>query len=204
MQIYPTCTNFGFSTSAFSRGDKIWRKGTTKYSCSHLAVDISRCWASNCAGKPPVSMRGSIPRYRARKKGCCIGRKQESIFKSGAWTVDLHSLLSAKQKKLCLAGLYTGGSDGPTRDQAKASVFIFFLVLQSRTRMAEPHPWFQVANVSRGQSNCRVHVIKQSTEKRRSLATLTPFAIACCHYCFKLKEFTVFKVVIVLNQIHTL
>ena len=47
---------------------------------------------------------------------------------------------------LRFAGLYTGGSDGPTRDQAKASfcfrlVTNFFLVLQSRKRMAEPHPW---------------------------------------------------------------
>ena len=35
---------------------------------------------------PPVSMRGSVPPYGARKNGCCIGRKQESMFKSGAWT----------------------------------------------------------------------------------------------------------------------
>ena len=38
----PTCTNIGFSISALSRGDRIWIKGTTKFSCSHLAVDISR------------------------------------------------------------------------------------------------------------------------------------------------------------------
>ena len=29
---------------------------------------------------------GSVPPYRARKKGRCIGRKQQSIFNSGAWT----------------------------------------------------------------------------------------------------------------------
>ena len=86
MQNDPTCTNIGFSTSALPKDDRIWRKGTTKFSCSHLAVDISRCLASNCAGKPPVSMRRSVPRYRARKKGGCIGRKQESIFESEAWT----------------------------------------------------------------------------------------------------------------------
>ena len=86
VQIDSTCTIIGFSTSALSRGDRIWRKGTTKFSCSHLVVDISRSWASNCAGKPPVSMRGSVPRYRARKKVWCIGRKQESIFESEAWT----------------------------------------------------------------------------------------------------------------------
>ena len=33
-----------------SPGDRIWRKGTTKFLCCHLAVDISRlrCRASNC------------------------------------------------------------------------------------------------------------------------------------------------------------
>ena len=82
----PTCTNIGFSRSALSKKDRIWRKGTTKFSCNRLAVDISRCWASCCAEQPPVSMGGSVPLYRARKHGCCIGRKQEFIFESGAWT----------------------------------------------------------------------------------------------------------------------
>ena len=36
---------------------------------------------------PPVSMRGSVPHYIVRKKGGCIGRKQESIFKSEEWDV---------------------------------------------------------------------------------------------------------------------
>ena len=34
----------------------------------------------------PVSIGGSVPRYRTRKKGHCIGRKQESISELGAWT----------------------------------------------------------------------------------------------------------------------
>ena len=42
---------------------------------------------------------------------------------------------------LCFAGLYTGGSDGPTRDQVRASFFVFVLVRQSRIRVAELHPW---------------------------------------------------------------
>ena len=48
-----------------------------------------------------------------------------------------------KAKLLCLAGLYTGGSDGPPRDQVRGcweQVFFFFIVLQSRKRVAEPQP----------------------------------------------------------------
>ena len=41
VQIDPTCTKVGFTTSALSRGDRIWRKGTSKFSCSHLVVYIS-------------------------------------------------------------------------------------------------------------------------------------------------------------------
>ena len=36
----PTCTNVGFSLSSLSREEGIWRKVTTKFSCSRLAVDI--------------------------------------------------------------------------------------------------------------------------------------------------------------------
>ena len=90
VQNNPTCTNIGFSTSALFRGDRIWRKGTTNFSCSHLAVDISRHWgrdwASYCTEQPQVSMGGSFPCYRAIKKGCCIGKKPESTSKSVAWT----------------------------------------------------------------------------------------------------------------------
>ena len=82
--------NIGFSTSGLSRDDRIWRKGTTNFSCSHLAVDISqhwgRDWARYCTEQPQVSMGGSFPRYRAIKKGCCIGKKPESTSKSVAWT----------------------------------------------------------------------------------------------------------------------
>ena len=84
-----TCNKIGFSASILSRDDRIWRKGTTNFSCSHLvalAVDIMPCRASCCAEQPPVSMGGSVPHYRARKNGCCMGRNQQSIFKSGAWT----------------------------------------------------------------------------------------------------------------------
>ena len=40
---------------------------------------------------------------------------------------------------LCLAGFYTDESDGPPRDQVRAS-FFFFFGLQSRKLVAEPHP----------------------------------------------------------------
>ena len=68
-----TCTHVGFSLSSLSRKEGIWRKGTTNFSCSHLPVDISRCLASCSSEQPPVSMGGSVPRQRARKKGGCIG-----------------------------------------------------------------------------------------------------------------------------------
>ena len=44
-----------------------WFNWTTKVSCSHLAVDISRCWASCCAEQTSVSKGGLVPHYRARK-----------------------------------------------------------------------------------------------------------------------------------------
>ena len=52
----PTCTNIGFSISALSSG--IWRKGETRFSCSHLAVDIS-LWQARCfAEQLPKSIGG--------------------------------------------------------------------------------------------------------------------------------------------------
>ena len=81
----PTCTNVGFSWSSTSRKEGIWRKGTTIFSLCHLAVYISCYLANSCTEQPPQSMGGLVPCYRAWKKGGCIGRKHESIFKSGAW-----------------------------------------------------------------------------------------------------------------------
>ena len=121
----PTCTKIGFSTSALPRGDRKWRKGTTKFSCSRLAVDISRCRASNCAGKPPVSMRRSVPRYRARKKGGCIGRKQESIFKAGGW--DVHFVKSAKQNFCVSPGYIPARATGRHVTRCEAAENKFFL-----------------------------------------------------------------------------
>ena len=86
----PACSNIGFSKGALSRKDRIWREGTTKFSCSHLAVDILQCRASCCAEQPPVSMGLLVPRYRARKKGRCIGRKQNPYLNQERGVVDLH------------------------------------------------------------------------------------------------------------------
>ena len=70
----PICTNIGFSKSGLSREDGIRRKGTTKFSCSHLEADISQYWASCCAAwacaeQPLVSMGVSVLRYRAKNTG---------------------------------------------------------------------------------------------------------------------------------------
>ena len=65
----------------------------------------------------------------------CIGRKQESIFESEVWTYTTQIL--------CFSRFYLGKSHGPPRDQVRASIFILFLVLQSRKQVAEPHPCFQ-------------------------------------------------------------
>ena len=51
------------------------------------AVDIPWCRASCWAQQPPVSIRRSVPRYRARKQSGCIGKKQKSILESGEWTI---------------------------------------------------------------------------------------------------------------------
>ena len=80
VHIYPTCTNIGFATRALSRGDRIWRKGTTKFSCSPLVVDIWRCRTSNCAGKPPVS--------KVRFGSTLQGKKKNAVHQIRS--VDLH------------------------------------------------------------------------------------------------------------------
>ena len=64
-------------------GRQNMEKKDRKFSCSLLAVDISRCRASCFAQQPPVSMGGSILCHRARNKGGCIGRKPESLLESG-------------------------------------------------------------------------------------------------------------------------
>ena len=130
MQNDPTCTNVGLSLSALPRQDGVWRKGMTKFSdcsCSHLAVNISRWQAICCAEQPPMSMGGSLPRYRAKKKGPALHRQKARIhIRSGAWSPPwTYISCNLRSTKLCFAGLYTGGSDGPTRDQVKASFFKF-------------------------------------------------------------------------------
>ena len=106
---------------------------------------MSKWQASCCAKQPPVSMGGSVPRYRARRKGCCIGRKQESIFESGAWTYILHCNLLITI--LCFAWLYTGGRRQEQRAYMWPGENIFFhfvfsaaVAVQSRKRVTEPHP----------------------------------------------------------------
>ena len=125
-----TCTIVGFSDSAFTREDGIWRKGTINFLWNHLAVDMSKWQASSCAKQPPVSMEGSVPRCRARTKGRRIGRKQESIFELGAWTYISHWNL--RSTILFFAGLYTGGRRRERRayicygDQVKTIFLILF------------------------------------------------------------------------------
>ena len=140
---YPTCTNIGFSISALSRKDRTWRKGTTKFSCSHLDVDILQCLASCCAEKPPVLMGGSVPRYEARKSGWCIGRSKNPYSNQERGPTFR---VIAEAQFLCFAGLYTGAARRERRSATwpgGRKFFIFFLVLQSRKRVAEvaePHP----------------------------------------------------------------
>ena len=138
VQIDPTCTKVGFTTSALSRGDRIWRKGTSKFSCSHLVVYISLRLArpGQQLLRETTSVKVSFcSTLQGRKKGWCIGRKQESIFESEVWTYTTQIL--------CFSRFYLGKSHGPPRDQVRASIFILFLVLQSRKQVAEPHPCFQ-------------------------------------------------------------
>ena len=76
--------------------------------------------ASCCTEQPPVSEGGSVPQYVVRKKGGCIGRKQESIFESGVWTYilcDRQSINFVFHLIICLLGHWQ------TYDQVKASLF---------------------------------------------------------------------------------
>ena len=135
-----TCTNIGFSISALFREYRIWRQGTTNFSCSHLAVNISRCRASCCAEQPPVSMRGSFPRYdRAKKNRRCTGRKQESIFESWTWTYI--SFNRWRTVFVFRRIIYRREQRAVTWPGGSKFFFFFFLVRQSRKRVAEPHLW---------------------------------------------------------------
>ena len=60
----------------------------------------------------PMSIGGWVASYRSRTKGSCIGRKQEAIFESGAWTYIKVSTFCVIRDAhiLCFAGLSTGGS----------------------------------------------------------------------------------------------
>ena len=81
--------NLKFSISALPTEDSLrqnMEKRDNKISCSHLAVNSSQCQASYSTQQPPVSMGRSAPRHGARRKGGCIGKRSESIFRSGEWT----------------------------------------------------------------------------------------------------------------------
>ena len=85
----PTCTNIGFSTGALTRGDRIWRIGTTKFSCSHPVTwsSISRdARQATVQGNHQFQSKVLFHAVGQEKKGLCIGSKQESIFESEAWT----------------------------------------------------------------------------------------------------------------------
>ena len=81
--------------------------------------------ASCCAEQPTVSMGGSVPRYRARNKGGCIGAESKNSYSNQERGPTFRVIGEAQI--LCFAGLYTGGSDGQTRDQVRASFFLFSL-----------------------------------------------------------------------------
>ena len=118
----PTCTKTDFSTCALSREDRIWGKRTTKFSCSHLTVNISRWQASWCAEQAPVSKRCSVPRYRARKKVCCIGRNQEFILETETWMIWwIYIFCNWQSTNFVFRQIIY-------RREQQAEVFIFFLV----------------------------------------------------------------------------
>ena len=127
------------SISALSRKDRIWRK----FSCSQLAVDISRYRASCCAEQPPVSMERSIARCRAWKKllcnVSCIGRKQDSIFKSGVWTYISCNLWTVWSTNFVFPQIIYWRVLRADTWPGASKVMYLFLVLQSQRQVAEPH-----------------------------------------------------------------
>ena len=70
------------------------------------------------------------------KKMQCIGREQESIFESEAWSrrgvgVDLHFVLSTKHKFCVSPGFISARATGRHVTRWEQVFFIFFLVQQS-------------------------------------------------------------------------
>ena len=107
----PTCMNVAFSLSSLCREGGIWRKGKTKFSCSHLAVDISRCLDScNHLCQREVLFHA----IEQEKKG--VAQAESKNPYTNLQHGPTCSVISEAQI-LCFAGFYTGGSDGPTRDQ---------------------------------------------------------------------------------------
>ena len=108
-----SCTNIGFSTSALSRGDRIWRKRTIRY--GHLAVDISWCRASNCAGKPPLvhqcQWEDQFHAIVQEKKGLHRQKARIHIQKFQIRSVGRTFRVVDKTQNLCFAG--------PPRDQVR-------------------------------------------------------------------------------------
>ena len=99
------------------------------------------CDAWQAAAQNKHSMGGLVPHYRARKKWGCIGRKQESMFKSGEWRyISCNLWWTNFVFHVIIYPAGGAGSDGTTRVQVKARFFFFFLVLQSGKLMTDPHP----------------------------------------------------------------
>ena len=99
--------------------------------------------ASCCAEQPPVSMERSIARCRAWKKllcnVSCIGRKQDSIFKSGVWTYISCNLWTVWSTNFVFPQIIYWRVLRADTWPGASKVMYLFLVLQSQRQVAEPH-----------------------------------------------------------------
>ena len=112
-------TNIGFSLSDGGKGRRNFY-AVTWPSISRDAEQATAKGNHQCQSKVRFHAVGQ------EKKGRCIGRKQESIFESEAWSRRGPTFrVIDKTQILCFAGFYTGGSDGPPRDQVGASFYLF-------------------------------------------------------------------------------
>ena len=104
-----------------------------------IALNISRCLASCCAEKTPVSSKVLFHAVGQEKKGSAC--RQNFAESKNPYSNQEHGLtfrVIGKAQILCFAWFYTCWSDGPPCDQVRAS-FVFILVQQSRKLLAEPH-----------------------------------------------------------------
>ena len=102
-----------------------------RQSCSHLDVNISQCLASAAQNNHQYQWEDPLHAMEQENIGVALAESKNPYLNQERGPTFR---VIGEAQILCFAGLYTGGSDGPTRDQVKASLFIYFLFSAAVTK----------------------------------------------------------------------